>query len=445
MLLLERASTSSRCYHSFHSTTPRVKEKRSVLSRDTLICRRRGNDRALLTRRENVNLGEKKNGDETVREEEQRVFEVVELFSGIGGMRLALERANVFTNDSSEVHFTAIDNNCNANAVYKANFENLSSKTRVLEGNIESFDVEHVLASSVDGCEILTLSPPCQPYTRKGKNRREKDARSTALARIIDIFEDAGEEKEDAKGARRTALPKRILLENVVGFELGTERERFVEALEENEYHVKELVGLSPETMLGVPVKRPRYYLLARRKELFGSFDIDGDPPWMSSQNVTTAVEDIAQYLDKEVDIGLDVEKKKIKYWKFFDVVNVSSSSSSKNNTDNVASTFTSGYGKTVFSGSFILFENGDIAKRDVNANNAYRLVKEDDNESDEEFAERVSKSVRYFSPREICRLHGIKDDFVFPPSLSIRQQYKLIGNGISVHVVAKLLGYLFK
>ena len=48
---------------------------------------------------------------------------------------------------------------------------------------------------------------------------------------------------------------------------------------------------------------------------------MDGDPPWMSSQNVTTAVEDIAQYLDKEVDVGLDVEEKKIKYWKFFDVV----------------------------------------------------------------------------------------------------------------------------
>ena len=138
MLLLERASTSSKCYR-FLLTTQIVQEKRSVLSRDTLICRRRGNDRALLPRCANVNLGETKNGDETVREEDQRVFEVVELFSGIGGMRLALERANVF--NKSEVHFTAIDNNCNANAVYKANFMNLSSETRVLEGNIESFDV----------------------------------------------------------------------------------------------------------------------------------------------------------------------------------------------------------------------------------------------------------------------------------------------------------------
>ena len=34
------------------------------------------------------------------------------------------------------------------------------------------------------------MSPPCQPYTRKGKKEREKDARSTALAFIIDMFED---------------------------------------------------------------------------------------------------------------------------------------------------------------------------------------------------------------------------------------------------------------
>ena len=47
--LLERASASSKCYR-FLLTTQNVKEKRSVLSRDTLICRRRGNDKALLTR-----------------------------------------------------------------------------------------------------------------------------------------------------------------------------------------------------------------------------------------------------------------------------------------------------------------------------------------------------------------------------------------------------------
>ena len=119
-------------------------------------------------------------------------------------------------------------------------------------------------------------------------------------------------------------------------------------------------------------------------------------------------VENIAQYFDEDVEVGVKVERKKIeKYWKFFDIVNTSSSN------DNLASTFTSGYGKTIFSGSFILFKDGEIAKRDVNANNAYRLVNDDD-ENNEQFAERISKSLRYFSPSEICRLHGIRDSFVF-------------------------------
>ena len=355
----------------------------------------------------------------------------VELFSGIGGMRLALEESKAFKDDDATVaRFIAIDNNVNANDVYKANFQNQKTNSLLIEGNIENVDAKSLILGEGGRCEILMMSPPCQPYTRKGKKEREKDARSTALAFIIDMFEDMdGVCDEDMR-------PKRILLENVVGFELGAERERFIQALKKKKYHVREFVGLSPETMLGVPVKRPRYYLLARTEE-FGRFD--DDAPWMSQKGNVAMVENIAQYLDEDVEVGLEVERKKIeKYWKFFDIVNTSSSN------DNLASTFTSGYGKTIFSGSFILFKDGEIAKRDVNANDAYRLVNDDD-ENDEQFVERISKSLRYFSPSEICRLHGIRDSFVFPPSLSKRQRYKLIGNGVSVQVVAKLLEYLFK
>tara|TARA_B100000519_G_scaffold13606_1_gene10189 strand:- start:74 stop:1255 length:1182 start_codon:yes stop_codon:yes gene_type:complete len=371
----------------------------------------------------NIVLGETR----TVTDPVPPTATAVELFSGIGGMRLALEESNALKDgDATVARFIAIDNNVNANDVYKANFQN----SLLIEGNIENVDAKSLILGEGGRCEILMMSPPCQPYTRKGKKEREKDARSTALAFIIDIFEDMDDVcDEDMR-------PKRILLENVVGFELGAERERFIQALKKKKYHVREFVGLSPETMLGVPVKRPRYYLLARTEE-FGRFD--DDAPWMSQKGNVAMVENIAQYLDEDVEMGLEVERKKIeKYWKFFDIVNTSSSN------DNLASTFTSGYGKTIFSGSFILFKDGEIAKRDVNANNAYRLVNDDD-ENNEQFAERISKSLRYFSPSEICRLHGIRDSFVFPSSLSKRQRYKLIGNGISVQVVAKLLEYLFK
>jgi len=51
---------------------------------------------------------------------------------------------------------------------------------------------------------------------------------------------------------------------------------------------------------------------------------------------------------------------------------------------------------------------------------------------------------LRYFSPREIARLHGFPEDFRFPPSLSTRQQYQLLGNSLSVTVVQALLEVLF-
>lgn len=51
---------------------------------------------------------------------------------------------------------------------------------------------------------------------------------------------------------------------------------------------------------------------------------------------------------------------------------------------------------------------------------------------------------VRYFAPREIANLHSFPADFSFPPGVSLRQQCALLGNSLSVAVVAHLLTYLF-
>lgn len=50
---------------------------------------------------------------------------------------------------------------------------------------------------------------------------------------------------------------------------------------------------------------------------------------------------------------------------------------------------------------------------------------------------------LRYFSPLEIAKLHSFPSDFSFPADLSARQCYKLLGNSLSVVVVADLLNYL--
>ena len=50
---------------------------------------------------------------------------------------------------------------------------------------------------------------------------------------------------------------------------------------------------------------------------------------------------------------------------------------------------------------------------------------------------------VRFFSPREVANIHEIPAEFSFPDSVTLKQRYALLGNGISVTVVSALLKYL--
>eukprot|EP00958_Prasinococcus_capsulatus_P000772 scaffold55_cov401-Prasinococcus_capsulatus_cf.AAC.2 len=51
--------------------------------------------------------------------------------------------------------------------------------------------------------------------------------------------------------------------------------------------------------------------------------------------------------------------------------------------------------------------------------------------------------SIRYFTPREVANLHAFPKSFSFPSDVSKRQRYALLGNSLSVDVVACLLQYL--
>lgn len=50
---------------------------------------------------------------------------------------------------------------------------------------------------------------------------------------------------------------------------------------------------------------------------------------------------------------------------------------------------------------------------------------------------------LRYFTPKEVANLHSFPPAFAFPPHVPLRQRYALLGNSLSVAVVADLLAYL--
>ena len=93
------------------------------------------------------------------------------------------------------------------------------------------------------------MSPPCQPYTRRGRGSGAADPRSAALAHLI-------------KQIDRHA-PRRITLENVPEFEGSDHHRRLVDRLAAGGYDIRS--ALACPTGWGIPMRRRRFYLWADR------------------------------------------------------------------------------------------------------------------------------------------------------------------------------------
>ena len=263
---------------------------------------------------------------------------LVELYSGIGATRLALEPLLNLRD------VVSVDNSDAANAVYASNFPGHVPKRK----NIEHLDLNAFFAS--DGEDVfLTMSPPCQPYTRRGKRSESEDPRARSFHRIIDSIRSLNHP------------PRWIFVENVVGFEKSDTRKCLLEALRARGYGgVREFI-VSP-TALGIPYTRERYYLIAT----FRQAGFDAPPPrWLDGYELDESGDFIdgdardwerdrstlERYVEHEFDEKAELRLRPDtirKYWKWLDVVTKDSER---------CSTFTAGYADTVFGGSVYLLD----------------------------------------------------------------------------------------
>ena len=374
-------------------------------------------------------------------------MKLVEFYAGMGTMRWSLERALESDAGASVTALASIDNSEVANAVYLANYPDENASGVLMRRNVEHLSSVETLDARFGGADVWTLSPPCQPYTRKGKRLHGEDPRAGSFARILEAL------------PKLRAPPERILVENVVGFESSETRRALVAALDEAGYVWREYHA-SPVD-IGVPCTRTRYYALAKRKPLsfvdcaedaglcaVERFTLIG---WSdefcptekrfcpTTTTVTTTDQTsrprprrIAEYLERPVhDADLAVEAGTVeRYWRWLDVVSPSCVR---------CSTFTSGYGKTVYGGS-VLASDAFVAEHcDVDAGTGRaRLVGP--------FKGEWAGEMRYFSPREMANLHGLDAGWRLPSrELTRRQLWFTVGNSISVDVVAALMRQLMR
>ncbi|KAK4730203.1 hypothetical protein R3W88_023191 [Solanum pinnatisectum] len=362
---------------------------------------------------------------------------VLEFYSGIGGLRYSLLKAAV-----NATVVEAFDINDVANDVYQHNFGH-----RPFQGNIQTLNATDLDSYNADA---WLLSPPCQPYTRQGLQKGSSDARASSFLKILELV------------PQLLRPPSYLFVENVVGFETSDTHAILVDILEKNNFVTQEFI-LSP-LQFGLPYSRPRYYCLAKRKPLsfevpeFNNQLLRTPGPLLGQTESTMEKEQLLspEYWDELLQACQPVDDFLV--FKSFGNRKDSSTYSFHCN-DSVKSDRSDEENDVYFVPSSLIERWGsamDIvyphSKRCCCFTKSYyRYVKGTGSllatvqeKTENRTPSLQDLSLRYFTPREVANLHSFPEDFAFPQHISLRQRYAMLGNSLSVGVVAPLLQYLF-
>jgi DNA (cytosine-5)-methyltransferase 1 len=290
-------------------------------------------------------------------------WQAVEFFSGIGAFAQTSRARGITV-------LQAFDQNPDANKVYSLNTGH--------QPTVRNLDT--VRAADVAQCDLWWMSPPCKPYSIRGKQKDDEDRRAASLKNLIELLP--------------VHTPQIIMLENVVAFRDSQMHKRLVNALERLEYTQHQL-ELCP-TMFGVPMRRPRFFLIAIRSQSAIRFDATAIPNAVPRR--------LSDYLQTDSEIAAELyltAETFDRYQQGFDIVDVDDDHAT-------AICFTSGYFRCMkASGSMLRDANG---------------------------------RVRRFSPREMLNLLGFPDAFKLPEDLPLARIAALIGNSVDTRCISFLL-----
>ncbi|KAH6790908.1 DNA methyltransferase-2 [Perilla frutescens var. frutescens] len=372
---------------------------------------------------------------EGLSRDREQPWRVLEFYSGIGGLRYSLMEAGL-----DAVVVEAFDINDVANDVYEHNFGH-----RPYQGNIQTLS-----AADLDryGADVWLLSPPCQPYTRQGLQKGSSDARASSFLKILELIPQC------------SRPPVMLFVENVVGFEASDTHEKMINMLRENHFDSQEFI-LSP-LQFGVPYSRPRYFCMAKRKPLsFQKAHFNNVIFWApgcilgyEESMVTSEEAESNAYWNKLLETTRPIRD----FLESGEVISEAGASEISEDTEEgsefivhpsnqylVPSSLVERWGSAMdivfpesrrcccFTKSYFRYVKGTgsllatgLAKRKIEMSSLQEL------------------ELRYFTPREVANFHSFPKDFQFPEHVSLRQRYALLGNSLSVGVVAPLLRYLF-
>ncbi|XP_074281521.1 tRNA (cytosine(38)-C(5))-methyltransferase 2-like isoform X2 [Silene latifolia] len=334
-------------------------------------------------------------------------LKVLEFYSGVGGMRYSLLISGV-----NATVVEAFEINDVANHVYQHNFGH-----RPFQGNIQSLTITDLDKYQA---HVWLLSPPCQPYTRQGLQKDSSDARAFSFLNILELI------------PQLSHPPLMLFVENVVGFEAKRKPLRFKYPKFNNQ------LLYTPSPLLDhdddFPNNSPEPSAL------------DWDSTIMSCEPVQKFLEFECHIKEKEIESHCLNEAEHSHSLSDFVERGVPKVGSDGCSVDQylVPLSLIDRWGSAM-----------DIVYADSKrcccfTKSYYRYVKGTGSllaTIQPELKGKVSplekQGLRYFTPREVANLHSFPKEFGFPDHISIRQRYALLGNSLSIAVVAPLIKYL--
>lgn len=181
-------------------------------------------------------------------------FKFIDLFAGIGGLRIGFERAGgncVFTSEWDRF----------SNQTYRANFPD----DHEIYGDITMIDAEDIPAH-----DVLLAGFPCQPFSLAGVSKKNSLGRAHGFA-----DETQGTLFFDVVRIIRHHQPRAFLLENVknlLSHDKGNTFRVILHALDELGYHVDHKVI---DAQHWVPQHRQRIFLAGFRRDTGIKFSLD--------------------------------------------------------------------------------------------------------------------------------------------------------------------------
>lgn len=309
---------------------------------------------------------------------ENTSFTFIDLFAGIGGMRIAFENAGghcVYSNEWNKY----------SQITYFANF-----------GEQPDGDITKVEASAIPNHDILVAGFPCQPFSIAGVSKKQSLGRATG-------FEDKtqGTLFFDVCRILDAKRPKAFMLENVKNLKSHDRGRTFrviTEALDELDYEVfhavldgQDYVPQHRERIIIVGFDRKRY-----KEDLKFSFDIKPMFP-------KPVMKDI---LEQTVDNKYTLSDK---LWTYLQ--NYAAKHRAAGNGFGYGIADTNGISRTL---SARYYKDGS-----------------------EILIEQEGKNPRRLTPRECARLQGFPESFVIP--VSDTQAYKQFGNSVVVPLISNV------